>query len=114
MPASDMLDVIHFFFESDLSAASLEQLEARDRSRKLIYRDFYSYEYEYSVTDRSSTSGASSTIGQPLNFADVEEDEPIVPLDPVKRSTKPFIPATRGDARSSQPFGSFLDGPLTH
>jgi len=114
MSASDMLDVIHYFFESDISVSSSEQLEARDRSRSMIYRDFYGYEYEYAVPSSSRNASMSNVVGAPLNFEDVEDEKPIVPFDPMKRQTKPFIPATQGNAKSSQPFGALLDGPLAH
>ena len=110
----DMLDVIHYFFESDISVTNAEQLEARDRARKMIYRDFYGYEYEYGVSNSYSESSLSNAVGAPLNLEDIEDEKPVVPFDPMKRPTKPFIPATQGNASSLQPFGTLLDGPLSH
>lgn len=113
MPASDMLDVIHFFFESDLNVVSTEQLEARDRSRRMIYEDFYGYEYAFAATSPSKFSTGSLDGEMSLN-EQIEDDQPVVPIDPIKRASKPYFPPTQGNAKSSQPFGALLDGPLTH
>jgi len=111
MEAQDMLDVIHYFFEEDMFYSSAEQAEGRDRARQQIYNQFYESEYPYAVT--SSSNNASGVVTR--NF-DVEEekDDEIVPFDPLQKNkpTKPFIPATPVNAKSNQPFGSALDGPL--
>ena len=113
MDARDMLDVIHYFFEEDMFYSSAEQAEGRDRSRQQIYSQFYESEYPYVVAGPSNASGVNTR-----NFdakEEVVEDENVVPFDPLQKNkpTKPFMPATPVNAKSSQPFGSVLDGPLT-
>jgi hypothetical protein len=117
MEASNMLDVLHYFFEEDLFYSSAEQAEGRDRSRVAIYEDFYKSSYVYS-TSFSSTAGGQAAS---KNFDDFEliseekEEEKIVPFDPLQKqkAVKPFIRPTNVNAAASQPFGDMLDGPIT-
>lgn len=114
MDARDMLDVIHYFFEEDMFYSSAEQAEGRDRSRQQIYSQFYESDYAYAVA--SSSSNASGVITRDFDaMEELHEDEELVPFDPLQKNkeVKPFIPATPVNAKSSQPFGSTLDGPLT-
>lgn len=107
-----MLDVLHYFFEEDMYYSSAEQAEGRDRARQQIYSQFYGSEYPYAITaNKSNAQGGMTT----KNF-DLDEEEGIVPFDPLEKSkpTKPFVPPTPVNAKSSQPFGSVLDGPLTN
>ena len=111
MRANDMLDVLHYFFEDDLSAASAEQSEARSKTREAIYRDLYLTEYKYAV---KSTSGNASGDYLPKDFdepLDSNEKE-IVPFDPLKAPTKPFVPATQFNPNAVKPFGNVLDAPF--
>lgn len=113
MEARDMLDVIHYFFEEDMFYSSAEQAEGRDRSRQQIYSQFYDSEYPYAVAGASANAAGTTT----RNFDVAEqEEEAVVPFDPLQNSkpTKPFIPATPVNAKSSKPFGSVLDEPLTN
>ena len=107
-----MLDVLHYFFEEDMYYTSAEQAEGRDRSREIIYRDFYNASYPYATTRNSNFASGQ---GITRNFDELEEEE-IVPFDPLQKQkvVKPFIPPTAVDARAEQPFGTTLDGPITH
>jgi hypothetical protein len=116
MEASDMLDVLHFFFEDDLFYSSVEQADGRDRSREAIYRDFYNSSYAYSTQARSNTAGGGvSKNFDNFEFMSEEEEEKIVPFDPLqkKKAVKPFIRPTNVNAAADQPFGDMLDGPIT-
>lgn len=106
MDASDMLDVIHYIFEEDMAPSTGEQAEARSRVRSIIYREFYNKEYGYQAsTDKNSRS----YIDDPING--FEEDDRIVPFDPMQKA-KPYVPATKVNPRTSNPFGGSIDGPL--
>ena len=107
-----MLDVLHFLFEEDMNYTSGEQAEGRSRSREILYQDFYGYKYPYGGV---STSGSTTANGNIKNFDDyeIEEDETVVPFDPLKGPTKAFVPATPVDASMSKPFGAALDEPLS-
>lgn len=108
MNASDMLDVLHYFFEDDLNFSTAEQAEARESTRLSIYRELYNKEYKY----------ASPKVRTPKEFDpedyDIPEAEKIRPFDP-KNSTgqvKPYVPPTRLDVNAAKPFGSALDAPF--
>lgn len=115
MNAVDMVDVLHFFFEDDMNYASAEHADAKDRSREIIYQDFYGHRYAYSNTQARANSSYSAG-GQ--NFtkdfdSSPEEEEKIEAFDPMKKPPKPFVPATTVNAASPKPFGSVLDEPLS-
>lgn len=114
MPANDMVDVLHYLFEDDLSASTAEQAEARSKARVTIYRDLYGYEYKYVVDTGMGSSHPdynSAEYGAP---EESQEEEAIVPFSPVKKPVKPFISATPVNAASSKPFGKVLDEPMGH
>lgn len=112
MPANDMVDVLHYLFEDDLSASTAEQAEARSKARVSIYRDLYGFEYKYSV----DTTGASHPDYNSAEYGSPEEsqEKAIVPFSPVRQPVKPFISATPVNAASSKPFGKVLDEPIGH
>jgi hypothetical protein len=109
MTASDMLDVIHFLLEEDLtSAANQEQSDAKDQVRQQIYSSMYKTEYAYSAKKQTDFSALDDPLG--------EDDDMPVPVDPFERSgstkPKPYTPATNFDPDAINPFGSVLDAPL--
>lgn len=106
-----MLDVIHFFIEDDMNYTSSEQVDSRSRSREIIYQDFYGYSYPYAS---QKTTSMSAQGGLTKNFDDpIDDEESIVPFDPLKGPTKAFVPATPVNAAMSKPFGAALDEPLS-
>lgn len=108
MEASDMLDVLHYFFEEDLFYSTAEQAEGRDRARERIYQDFYNKRYPY-----ASSSGQG--VSRNFDIDTVAEDEEIAPFDPMKKMqpTKRYVAPTPVNASSSLPFGNALDGPMS-
>ena len=114
MSASDMLDVLHYFFEDDMNYASAEQADARDRAREIIYQDFYGHRYTYSNTQaRAGNNYSASGQGIVRDFNAADEEEKIEAFDPMKKPPKPFVPATKVNAASPKPFGAVLDEPLS-
>lgn len=112
MEASDMLDVIHYFFEDDLSVSTGEQAEARDKSRTMLYEKFYHRPYAH-ATGVSASNNNKNAATQTYEFDEEEEiDEPINPFSPSKRDTKPYVPPTSFNATAAKPFGEVLDAPL--
>ena len=112
-----MLDVLHYFFEDDLFYSSAEQADGRDRSRVAIYQDFYNSTYAYSTQAGSKMAGGSGVSKNfDMDLISEEEEEKIQVFDPLqsKKETKPFIKPTQVDAAAQQPFGTLLDGPITH
>lgn len=102
MDLSDMLDVIHYFYEDDLNYASVEAAQMAEARRITIFKQLYDVEYKYA---------SSTTKTRTANNYDFDLDDP-VPFDPKKAPVKPFIPATEMDADSFNPFGSVLDAPI--
>jgi hypothetical protein len=110
MEMSEMLDVIHYIFEEDLHFSTGEQAEAQTGVRKSLYKELYGKDYKY-----NRSSGKRKTAN---GFEDIEglmeEEKPVVPLDPVKESkkVKGYTPATTVNAESPLPFGNVLDAPI--
>lgn len=105
MELSDMLDVIHYFYEDDLNYATVEQAQMTDARRITVFKQLYGTEYKYASEDvRNKTAGTSA------NF-DFDFDD-LTPFDPTNAETKPFVPATEMDGASSNPFGDILDAPI--
>jgi hypothetical protein len=107
LDASEMLDVIHYFFEEDLKAATKEEIDAKDAIRNIIYEDFYSHKYFLSNTrNKDYASNASGDFFE-------ESFKDITPFDPnIKKSSKRYIAPTNFDSNLSKPFGDILDEPL--
>lgn len=91
---SDMLDIVHFFFEEDSRYQSQEEVESVSAVRSQIYETLYGVPYRYKA--KSSGKTKSNTTS---DFPDVDE-------------VKPYIPPTEFDPESSNPFGSSLEAPL--
>lgn len=103
MPASDMLDVLHFYFEEDNSLSTEAEVRTRSRTRELLYGKMYGRPYRYAYTP--------SEPQEEDDEDDFESDE-ITPFNPKNRPVKEYIPPTPFDPDSSNPFGTILDAPL--
>jgi hypothetical protein len=103
MPVSDMLDVLHYFFEEDMKYPSEEEAESVSKMRTLIYREMYNMEYQYGFKKKSSTNYSSASSN---NFDD------LVPFDPTNAQTKPFIPATQVDPDTGMFMSEHLEPPV--
>jgi len=116
MEVSDMLDVIHYFFEDDLSFTSGEQAEAQSKLRTELYRSMYLTEYKYPISSSGGNQGFRNNAPDDFDFTPEDEASmaarEIKPFDPLKPPTKRFVPATNLDETSVKPFGSALDSPL--
>ena len=108
MPASDMLDVIHYFFEDDLNYSTAEQAEARDKTRDSIYQELYHSSYKYS---RKTSNGAYEP--SPADEVDTPEEKMPEPFNPAQRP-KAYVEPTKVNADLQKPFGNVLDAPFQH
>ena len=104
MELSDMLDVVHYFYEEDLNYASVEAAQMADARRITLFKQLYGVEYRYASTESKNKAASNSSY-------DFDLDDPI-PFDPANAPQKPFIPATEIDADSYTPFGDVLDAPI--
>jgi len=110
MEMSDMLDVLHYYMEEDYNFSASEQVEAKSKIRKTIYKNFYDREYKFgndSKPDYSNISADGTDIGDPLVPFDSSEPE-----DPLKGPTKSYVPAMEPNVNLVKPFGDLLDSPL--
>lgn len=87
LEASDMLDVVHVFFEEDMIPSWEQDSEVKSAARSSIYRELYGTTYNYAT---SSSTGQSSS-GQGPNIYD----------EPIGGGIKPFIPPTNPEELSS-------------
>lgn len=100
---SDMLDVIHYYFDSDLSDLhSAEHAEAKDESRKMLYEMVYNRKYLFARDKPNRTPIFDPEDDVPLDFDPLAEP----------KKTKSFVPPTPFNPDSPLPFGSALDAPL--
>ncbi len=103
MEMSDMLDVLHFLFEDDIiSAQSGEHIDAKDKVRTLIYKEFYDRQY-------LMTKNGVPSVRSHYNF-DLEDE--IKPFNPQKQPDKPYVEPTKIDTTLEKPFGENIDAPL--
>lgn len=105
MPAGDMLDVLHYFFEDDLDYASAEQAEARDTTRDTLYQELYNSSYKYSRKGRNTYEPAM------IKDADMTQEKIPEPFNPAERP-KAYVAPTAFDADAVKPFGAVLDAPF--
>jgi len=111
MDASDMLDVLHFMFETDYTPPSEESAKSKSAIRESIYPSLYGTPYRYALPkDKNPQDGR---FGVPDDIDLDVEDEPLPdPFSPREKVVKPFTPATTFDPDSKLPFGGALDAPL--
>lgn len=106
MDSAEMLDVVHVIFEEDYTnASSGEQVDAKNKVRKVIYKEFYEKEYSYASSSKTDYSDLEPEENE-YDYSDV------VPFDPAKAATKPFVPSTDFNPDAALPFGKTLDAPL--
>ena len=108
MEASDMLDVIHYFFEEDMNYSTAEQAKAHEKIRISVHRNLYNETYKYASSSSRSYSRASANdefFASPEEPLDDLGD--VKPFNPRKKATKPFIPST-----DVSQLGSVLERPL--
>jgi hypothetical protein len=103
LEASDMLDVLHYLFEEDLAVTSAEQLDAKNKYRASIYKNFYETDYVYgSLTGTPSYDYDSEVMDDPVNMQ-----------PSIKKTTKPYMAPTPFNPDSPNPFGGALrEAPL--
>jgi hypothetical protein len=106
MEISNMLDVIHFYFEEDSRYRSAEEVQSVSAVRTSLYEGMYKRPYPYKVNSNSSSTGSTGR----RYVSDSNDD--LEPFDPLFAETKPFVPATDFNPDSAMPFGSVLDAPI--
>jgi hypothetical protein len=110
MEASDMLDVIHYYFEQDHRYSTFEEASFKDQFRSSIFKNLYESEYAFgqSNEDTPDYTNQDTDLDAPLEI----NQEVIEPFNPRAKSVKGFIQPTNLNENSAKPFGSILDEPL--
>lgn len=96
-----MLDVLHYYMETDFRVSSAEQAEARDKARSIIYKSLYNKEYRFDKSNNGYSYPTASGV-----------EETFDSKDPLKGPTKSYVPPTDFNLNSEKPFGDILDSPL--
>lgn len=99
MPAQDMLDIVHYFFESD-SLGEKETQEAKAKMRHTIYGQLYDRSYTWG-NDVEQEFGTQEVLGADGGGGGTSG-----------LTHKSYIPPTPVNANAAKPFGSVLDAPL--
>ena len=98
----DMLDVLHYLFEDDLSVYSAEQFESKNKIRKSVYPTLLGKPYIYASTENSRNDYGLEDL-----------DDPMERGQKINREVKPYIPPTNFNPDAPNPFGSALrEAPL--
>jgi hypothetical protein len=107
MDVSDMLDVLHYFFDEDSRYSTPEEASHQDAVRHHVYGTLYQESYKYAVSPDSEPASRDFTpdIGE-------DDDFDVTPFNTKKKEVKPFVPSTDFDPDSFNPFGDVLDGPI--
>jgi len=99
MEVVDMLDVLHYLFESDSIFQSQEEFDSKQKVREVLYPLIYNEKYAYQKT---------STSNYDFDNVDFSEDENINFSPTASNTTKPYIPPTDFNPDAPNPFGSVL------
>jgi len=102
MEASELCDVVHFFFEQDARYGSAEEVQSVSDMRSRLY-SLYDQTYKYAA--RSSGAQGRQYIDPSQEF---DLDEP----SPTAKPPKNYIPPTEAKGESLAPFGALLDPPI--
>lgn len=110
LDAPDLLDVLHYMYETDLFTATSEMLDARDKARSMIYEQMYGTVYPYDSS--KVTDDGDDVYGPPLG----EDEDLPVPMNPKAMTSRPkaYTPATKFNPDAVNPYGGVLDAPLGH
>ena len=112
MEASDMLDVLHYFFEESVNFSTAEQAKAADQLRIKLYKDMYNRSYKYAA---KSSGGFTASGGMDFEAENPEPAaEKVEPFNPRhKEPTKAFVAATPVGDDDVNPFKGVLDAPIS-
>ncbi len=108
LEASDMLDVIHYFFEEDIRNLAKEQIDHNNSVRDSVYENLYDGKYKRVFTRTSGTK--SYDFDEELSAEEIVQ--PIKPFNPRAEKTKNYIPPTPVLSNPEKPFGTVLEEPL--
>jgi hypothetical protein len=123
MSGPNLLDVLHYYFEEDLTHSSELHANSRTVTRENIYKNLYDTEYKYGYLNNVGTNDTNNNVVKldnasgvsiPLEFDTEPEDNlsDIKPFNPKRKEVKPYVPPTQFDGTAEIPFGNILDAPM--
>lgn len=101
-----MLDVLHYYMEEDYNFSNSEQVEAKSKLRKTIYKTMYNKEYKFGTETEKDFSLPQDFAIQEEGATSSQEE------DPLKGPTKSYVSPTEFNPDSMKPFGNLLDAPF--
>ena len=101
----DMLDVLHYLFEEDLSVYSAEQLESKNKIRQSLYPILLGQTYKYASKKDYNSDYGLENLDDPLEKPNFNQK--------ISREVKPYMPPTNFNPDAQNPFGGALrEAPL--
>lgn len=98
----DMLDILHYLFEDDLSVYSAEQFESKNKIRKSVYPILLGKTYRYAPTENSRNDYGLEDLDGPMEHG-----------QKINREVKPYMPPTNFNPDAQNPFrGALREAPL--
>jgi hypothetical protein len=102
-PAQDMLDIVHYLFESD-AIGEKEVQDAKTKLRRTIYGQLYQRTYTWGDASGGREFGTQDVASGDF-YSGRGSGTPGL-------SHKPYVPPTPVNAASARPYGTVLDAPL--
>jgi hypothetical protein len=118
MEASDMLDLIHFYFEVEHSYYSEEHMKSSSKIKEALYEDMYGKTYKYKHVDKSKRSSnptneyGSASDDMYMEHDEQDDEEVVQPFNPAKVQLPPIQPETKINESAANPYEGLLDAPL--
>lgn len=110
MPCSDMIDVLHVFFEESFTYATEEHAQRVSAAREAMYQTLYDREYPYAYDRGKKNAKFDPENAETFDDWGLDQPEEVKVFNPQK--AKQFVAPTKVNADSPKPFGSILDAPL--
>lgn len=110
-----MLDVIHFYFETENSFFSEEHMKSSSKIKEALYEDMYGRTYKYKFVEKKSGRGGNPTAAEDYmddGFIESMDEPPVRPFDPLAPETIPYTPVTKLNENAANPYEGLLDAPL--
>jgi hypothetical protein len=96
-----MLDIVHYFFETDAIGEKEEQ-DAKRKMRSSLYTQLYERDYTWGQPTQAREFGTQ----------EVASGEIYSGAGTPALTHKPYIPPTPVNANAAKPYGNVLDAPL--
>jgi hypothetical protein len=108
-----MLDVLHYYFEEDFKFTTGEESDRKSMMRESLYQNLYGQDYLYSSHKSPTAQNTYESVAEQYGLEDDDDGlSEVKVFNPKSAPAAPYVPPTKFDPSSSQPFGNILDSPL--